>query len=87
MMNTAQKGLSSRESLLKSYNRRLKDDIRSILDNFSEIVKTAKVKKVRLLLWLPSCRSMSSLFLAAIRRSSFFGGSFISCDCFVIQLF
>eukprot|EP00112_Aurelia_sp_Birch-Aquarium-sp1_P003055 Seg1342.12 transcript_id=Seg1342.12/GoldUCD/mRNA.D3Y31 product="Mediator of RNA polymerase II transcription subunit 22" protein_id=Seg1342.12/GoldUCD/D3Y31 len=44
-MNTAQKGLSNRESLLKSYNRRLKDDIKSILDNFNEIVKTAKIEE------------------------------------------
>lgn len=33
----------SKESLLQNYNKRLKDDIRSILDNFTEIVKTAKV--------------------------------------------
>ena len=36
-------GISQRESLLKSYNRRLKDDIKSILDNFTEIIKAAKV--------------------------------------------
>lgn len=33
----------SKETLLQNYNKRLKDDIRSILDNFTEIVKTAKV--------------------------------------------
>ena len=42
-MNQQQKGSSSREALLKSYNRRLKDDIRSILENFTEIVKSSKV--------------------------------------------
>lgn len=35
----------SKESLLQSYNKRLKDDIRSILDNFTEIIKTAKVRR------------------------------------------
>ncbi|XP_066568806.1 mediator of RNA polymerase II transcription subunit 22 [Amia ocellicauda] len=34
----------SKETLLQSYNKRLKDDIRSILDNFTEIIKTAKVE-------------------------------------------
>lgn len=34
----------SKESLLQNYNKRLKDDIRSILDNFTEIIKTAKVR-------------------------------------------
>lgn len=34
----------SKESLLQNYNKRLKDDIRSILDNFTEIIKTAKVE-------------------------------------------
>lgn len=33
----------SKETLLQNYNKRLKDDIRSILDNFTEILKTAKV--------------------------------------------
>ncbi|XP_029624531.1 mediator of RNA polymerase II transcription subunit 22 isoform X2 [Salmo salar] len=32
----------SKESLLQNYNKRLKDDIRSILDNLTEIIKTAK---------------------------------------------
>lgn len=35
----------SKESLLQNYNKRLKDDIRSILDNFTEIIKTAKVEE------------------------------------------
>ncbi|TSK82114.1 Mediator of RNA polymerase II transcription subunit 22 [Bagarius yarrelli] len=34
----------SKESLLQNYNKRLKDDIRSIMDNFTEIIKTAKVE-------------------------------------------
>ncbi|MBN3320142.1 MED22 polymerase, partial [Atractosteus spatula] len=34
----------SKETLLQSYNKRLKDDIRSILDNFTEIIKTAKIE-------------------------------------------
>ncbi|KAJ7988265.1 hypothetical protein DPEC_G00321790 [Dallia pectoralis] len=35
----------SKESLLQNYNKRLKDDIRSILDNLTEIIKTAKVEE------------------------------------------
>ena len=42
-MNQQQKSSSSREALLKSYNKRLKDDIKSILENFDEIVKSSKV--------------------------------------------
>ncbi|KAG7154069.1 mediator of RNA polymerase II transcription subunit 22-like [Homarus americanus] len=34
-----------REALLKSYNRRLKDDVKSILDNFMEIVKLGVVEE------------------------------------------
>ena len=33
----------SNETLLKSYTKRLKDDVKSILDNFTEIVKSSKV--------------------------------------------
>lgn len=33
----------SKETLLQNYNKRLKDDIKSILENFIEIIKTAKV--------------------------------------------
>lgn len=36
---------SQREALLKSYTRRLKDDVKSILDNYTEIIKTAKVTR------------------------------------------
>ncbi|PRD27576.1 UNVERIFIED_CONTAM: Med22 [Trichonephila clavipes] len=32
----------SKEALLKSYNKRLKDDIKSMIDNFVEIVKLAR---------------------------------------------
>ncbi|XP_032905212.1 mediator of RNA polymerase II transcription subunit 22 isoform X2 [Amblyraja radiata] len=34
----------SKELLLQSYNKRLKDDIKSILDNFTEIIKSARVE-------------------------------------------
>ncbi|XP_068617060.1 mediator of RNA polymerase II transcription subunit 22 isoform X1 [Brachionichthys hirsutus] len=33
-----------KEMLLQNYNKRLKDDIKSILDNFTEIIKTAKIE-------------------------------------------
>ncbi|XP_069121501.1 mediator of RNA polymerase II transcription subunit 22-like [Argopecten irradians] len=32
----------SKEALLKSYNKNLKDDIKSMLDNFTEIIKLAR---------------------------------------------
>lgn len=35
----------SKETLLQNYNKRLKDDIKSILDNFTEIIKTAKIEE------------------------------------------
>ncbi|CAM1293135.1 MED22 (predicted) [Pycnogonum litorale] len=35
----------NKEALLKSYQKRLKDDIKSMLDNFNEIVKSAKVEE------------------------------------------
>ncbi|KXJ19406.1 mediator of RNA polymerase II transcription subunit 22 [Exaiptasia diaphana] len=34
----------SKETLLKSYTKRLKDDVKSILDNFTEILKCSKVE-------------------------------------------
>ncbi|KAM8865617.1 mediator of RNA polymerase II transcription subunit 22 isoform X1 [Synchiropus splendidus] len=34
----------SKETLLQNYNKRLKDDIRSIMDNFTEIIKSAKIE-------------------------------------------
>ena len=33
----------SKEALLKSYQKRLKDDIKSMVDNYTEIMKLAKV--------------------------------------------
>ncbi|KAF2350997.1 Mediator of RNA polymerase II transcription subunit 22 [Trinorchestia longiramus] len=38
------KQTQSKEALLKSYNKRLKDDVKSILDNFLEIVKLGQVE-------------------------------------------
>ncbi|XP_013790946.1 mediator of RNA polymerase II transcription subunit 22-like [Limulus polyphemus] len=39
-----QKTLSqNKEALLKSYNKRMKDDIKSMVDNFIEIIKLARV--------------------------------------------
>lgn len=35
----------SKENLLKSYTKRLKDDVKSILDNFTEIIKSSKVEE------------------------------------------
>ncbi|XP_024130340.1 mediator of RNA polymerase II transcription subunit 22 [Oryzias melastigma] len=35
----------SKETLLQNYNKRLKDDIKSIMDNFTEIIKTAKIEE------------------------------------------
>jgi len=40
----SQKGLpQSKEALLKSYQKRLKDDIKSMVDNYVEIIKLGKV--------------------------------------------
>ena len=33
----------SKEALLKSYTMRLKDDIKAMLDNFTEVIKLARV--------------------------------------------
>ncbi|XP_062063250.1 mediator of RNA polymerase II transcription subunit 22 isoform X2 [Lepus europaeus] len=35
----------SKETLLQSYNKRLRDDVRSVMDNFTEIIKTAKIEE------------------------------------------
>ncbi|XP_046542747.1 mediator of RNA polymerase II transcription subunit 22-like [Haliotis rubra] len=35
----------SKDALLKSYTKRLKDDIRSMLDNFTEIIKLARLEE------------------------------------------
>ena len=43
-MASNQRNISqSKEALLKSYQKRLKDDIRSMVDNFAEILRLAKV--------------------------------------------
>jgi len=40
----SQKSLpQSKETLLKSYQKRLKDDIKSMVDNYVEIIKLGKV--------------------------------------------
>lgn len=36
-------GSRDKEALLKSYQKRLKDDIRAMIDNFQEILKSSKV--------------------------------------------
>ncbi|XKL68341.1 hypothetical protein PGB90_003832 [Kerria lacca] len=43
-MNSARNLPQSKEALLKSYNSRLKDDVKSMLENFEEIVKLCKVE-------------------------------------------
>ncbi|KAM9294126.1 mediator of RNA polymerase II transcription subunit 22 [Gastrophryne carolinensis] len=35
----------SKETLLQSYNKRLKDDMKSIMDNFTEIIKSARIEE------------------------------------------
>merc|ERR1712002_395402 len=40
-------GSSQREALLKSYTKRLKDDIKSILDNYTEVVEDSYEVDVR----------------------------------------
>lgn len=37
----------SKEALLKSYQKRLKDDIKSMMDNYTEIIKIAKVSRTQ----------------------------------------
>ncbi|XP_046844758.1 mediator of RNA polymerase II transcription subunit 22-like [Xenia sp. Carnegie-2017] len=40
------RGLSqSKQAQLKSYNKRLKDDVKSILDNFTEIIKSSELEE------------------------------------------
>ncbi|CAI9739713.1 mediator of RNA polymerase II transcription subunit 22-like [Octopus vulgaris] len=36
----------SKEALLRSYNKRLKDDVKSMVDNFREIIKLARVCRI-----------------------------------------
>jgi len=46
----SQKALSqTKEALLKSYQKRLKDDIKSMVENYVEIIKLGKV--YRCMLW------------------------------------
>ena len=45
----------SKEALLKSYNKRLKDDVKSMLDNFTEIVKLARVEEDTQVLRVTAC--------------------------------
>lgn len=35
----------SKEALLKSYTKRMKDDIKSMVDNYAEVIKLAKVEE------------------------------------------
>ena len=37
----------SKDALLKSYSKRLKDDVRSLADNFSAIVKTCRFSRMK----------------------------------------
>ena len=42
---TSQKALpQTKEALLKSYQKRLKDDVRAMVDNYVEIIKLGNVK-------------------------------------------
>ena len=41
----------SKDALLKSYSKRLKDDVRSLADNFSAIVKTCRFSGMKTLLF------------------------------------
>ena len=44
MNQTAKRDVTvSKDALLKSYSKRLKDDVRSLSDNFSAIVKTCRL--------------------------------------------
>ena len=46
-MSQSQRAIpQSKEALLKSYTLRLKDDVKSMLDNFTEIIKLARVSKI-----------------------------------------
>ncbi|KAL3870968.1 hypothetical protein ACJMK2_038993 [Sinanodonta woodiana] len=46
-MSQPQRGVipQSKEALLKSYTKKLKDDIKSMLDNFTEIVKLSRIEE------------------------------------------
>ena len=42
----------SKEALLKSYSLKLREDVKSMLDNFTEIIKLARVSNEKLPLFL-----------------------------------
>lgn len=68
----------SKESLLQNYNKRLKDDIKSIMDNFTEIIKTAKVN-----MNTSSCSSSA----ASLPLCFTFGNLLLTAGCsFFIQI-
>lgn len=50
----------SKDVLLKQYQKRLKDDIRSMVDNYMEIIKSAKVSITSMPIWV-SCERLSVL--------------------------
>lgn len=79
----------SKETLLKSYTKRLKDDVKSILDNFTEIVKSSKVInlteiwgvkpawRLSLLHWaLPS---QQTIHLTSIFTQDYFEANGVNC--------
>ena len=80
----------SKETLLKSYTKRLKDDVKSILDNFTEIVKSSKVInlteiwglklawRLSLLRWaLPS---QQPIHLTSIFTQDYFEANGVNCS-------
>ncbi|XP_052093802.1 mediator of RNA polymerase II transcription subunit 22-like [Mytilus californianus] len=45
-MSQPQRGISqTKEALLKTYHKKLKDDVRSMFDNFTEIIRLARVEE------------------------------------------
>ncbi|XP_059869790.1 mediator of RNA polymerase II transcription subunit 22 isoform X1 [Delphinus delphis] len=62
----------SKETLLQSYNKRLKDDVKSIMDNFTEIIKTAKFPLHRRVLVMTGgvylCKAVTMGIIASARR-------------------
>jgi len=53
---SGQKGLSqTKEALLKSYQKRLKDDIKSMVENYVEIIKLGKVCCTLFEVWSVRC--------------------------------
>ncbi|XP_033271227.1 mediator of RNA polymerase II transcription subunit 22 isoform X1 [Orcinus orca] len=62
----------SKETLLQSYNKRLKDDVKSIMDNFTEIIKTAKFPLHRRVLVMTGgvylCKAVTMGIIASARH-------------------